>query len=169
MAKTQSFFDNEMFKMPDFSQWQTDVSRYFGDMTKMAINGKGSAIDMETVAAAQRKNLEAFAMANQLAFECFKTCCQRQADNMRHVGEEMGRAARDLSSVGTPEEKLARQAELAKQGFETVLTNTREVFDIVNKANDEAVNVLSRRITANFDEMKAALQKKEGTVASAKK
>lgn len=169
MAKAYTMFDNEMFKMPDFSQYQSDFSRMFGDMTKMFVNGKAPNLDMETVASTQRKNLEAIATANQVAFEGFKACCQRQADIARHAMEEFGRVTKEMNAVGTPEEKLARQAELAKQTFESAINNTREIVDMVNKANDEAVNVISRRMVANFDEMKAALEAKKDVAVNMNK
>ena len=161
MAKAYTMFDNEMFKMPDFSQMQADFSRMFGDVAKMVVNGKSPSVDFESLAAVQRKNMEAIATANQVAFEGFKACCQRQADLARQTVEEFGRVTKELNAVGTPEEKLIRQAELAKQGFESALNNTREIVDMVSKANDEAVTVLSRRMVANFDEMKAALEGKK--------
>lgn len=171
MAKANNFFDTdmfkmpEMFKMPDFSQVQADFTRMFGDMAKMVVNGKAPTMDFETVAATQRKNLEAFTAANQLAFEGFKACCQRQADIARQTVEEFGRVTKELNSVATPEEKLVRQAEFAKSSFENAINNTREMVDMVQKAQDEATNVISRRVAQNFDEMKAAFQAKKDIAA----
>ncbi|HEX2581413.1 MAG TPA: phasin family protein [Dongiaceae bacterium] len=161
MAKTNTVFDTDYFKMPDVTAMQNEFTRAFGDMAKLFVNGKAPTMDMESLASTQRKNMEAFTAANQVAFEGFKTVAQRQAELARQAVEDFGRAAKELSAVGTPEEKLARQAEFAKQSFETGLNNAREVFEMARKTGDDAVSLLSNRLAAQFDEMKAAFMSRK--------
>lgn len=161
MAKTASSAaeQTEFFKMPDFTQFQAEFGKWMGDFSKTFANGKTSIVDFDAVVALQRKNIEALTSANQVAFEGAKAIAQRQAEIAREAVEEFSKVAKEFTSAGSPEEKLAKQAEVAKAGFEHALSNVRELTDMVQKANVQAIDVISKRVAANFDDVKAAITK----------
>ena len=64
--------------------------------------------------AAQRKNIEAITAANQVAFEGVQSIAKRQIEIARKATEELSQVAKELTAVGSPEDKIARQAALAK-------------------------------------------------------
>ena len=68
MAKTQTV-ENDFVKVPDFTQFQAEFSKWAGDFGKYFVNGKAPSFDFDAVFALQRKNVEAFTAANQLAFD----------------------------------------------------------------------------------------------------
>ena len=161
MAKTatSAVEQTDFFKMPDFTQYQAEFGKWMGDFSKTFANGKTPVVDFDAVVALQRKNIEAFTSANQVAFEGVKAFAQRQAEIAREAVEEFSKVAKELTSAGSPEEKLAKQAEVAKAGFEHALSNVRELTDMVQKANVQAIDVISKRVAANFDDVKAAITK----------
>ena len=64
-----------------------------------------------------------------------------------------------VTTAGTPEDKFAKQADLAKTAFEEALSNLRELVDTLQKSQSEAVDVLTKRAVANIDDVKAAVAK----------
>ncbi len=160
MAKAQNSFETSGVKFPDFSQFYADYNRYFGDFSKLWQNGK--AFDVEGFVASQRKNVEALTAANQLAFEGVQALVRRQAEIVRENVEELTKITRELTAAGSPEDKLAKQTQLAKEAFENALGHVRELTGLVQKSSSQAVEVLSKRVADNLDEVKAAITKANG-------
>jgi phasin family protein len=166
MAKAQTnFFDVDFVKLPDFAQMQADYSRFFGDFGKMFSNGKLPSFDVEGAMAAQRKNVEAFTQANQAAIEGVQAIAKRQAEIVREAVETYTNLAKEVAQLGA-EERFAKQAQVAKEIFEQAIANVGELKEIAEKSQAEVTSVISKRVSDNFDEVKAAFQPK---TASAKK
>ena len=72
MAKTQTV-ENEFVKVPDFTQFQAEFSKWAGDFGKYFVNGKAPRFDFDAVFALQRKNVEAFPAANQETYTSYDT------------------------------------------------------------------------------------------------
>jgi phasin family protein len=158
MAKAQTL-ENDFAKVPDFTQFQAEFSKWAGDFGKYFVNGKAPSFDFDAVFALQRKNVEALTAANQLAFDGVKAVAQRQAEIARKAFEEFGKVTKELTTAGTPEDKFAKQADLTKAAFEEALTNLRELIDTLQKSQALAVDVLSKRVVANIEDVKAVVAK----------
>jgi phasin family protein len=129
-----------------------DVTKAFGGF---AIPG----FNVEAMMASQRKNVEAFTQANQLAIEGAQALARRQVEIAREALEEATALFRELSQPGAPQEKLVKNTELAKSSFEKGLATAKELTELVTKANTEAFNVLTKRVTESFEEMREATTK----------
>lgn len=141
------------FKDFDFSKM--DVSKMLGDL-KLQMPG----VDVEALVQAQRRNIEAVTQANQLAVEGMQAVLRRQTEILQQTFEEAQTALKDSMSQGAPEAKLAQQADLAKVAFEKALANMRELAEIVAKSNQEAADIINKRVTASIDELKALIKAK---------
>jgi phasin family protein len=111
-------------------------------------------IDAESMLATQRKNLEAFTQANQLAVEGAQAVTRRQVEIAREAFEGASAALKDLVAPSAPEDRIAKNAELAKQVFEKSLANCRELTELVAKANAEAFEIITKRFTESLDELR---------------
>ena len=129
-----------------------DVSKYLGDF-------KVPGVDVETIVASQRKNIEALTEANKLAFEGLQNVVKRQVEILRQTIDEVAQVSKDFSEPGTPQDKAAKQAEFAKDAFERALSNARELSEMIAKANSEAFDLLNKRFTQSFDEARELFQK----------
>lgn len=129
-----------------------DISKALGDF-------KVPGLDVDAILASQRKNIEAVTAANQLAIEGLQAVLRRQAEILRASVEESSNYVNQVVAAGTPEEKAAKQAELAKAAFEKALANARELAELVAKSNTEAAEILSKRVSESLDEVKAAIAK----------
>jgi phasin family protein len=124
-----------------------DVSKAFGGFTL-------PGFDAEVMMATQRKNLEALTQANQLAVEGVQAVTRRQVEIAREAFEGASAAMRELVQPGAPEDRFAKNAELAKQVFEKSVANAREIAEMVTKANAEAFDVITKRVTESLDEIR---------------
>ena len=164
MAKAQTTFENTTtpafpdFTKFDFTKIQADFGKWFGDYSKAFANGKGF-FDIDGVVAAQKKNFEVLTAANQVAFEGVKAVAQRQAEIARKAVEDFSKVAKELAEPTSAEEKLVKQAEITKAGFEQAVSNLREITDLVQKSGEEVADLIQGRFVAQIDEVKAAIAK----------
>ncbi len=129
------------------------------DVSKMLAEFKMPGVDVDAILASQRKNIEAVTAANQLAMEGMQAVVRRQAEILRQTMEETGSILTDVLGGGTPEDKVAKQAELVKSAFEKALYNMKELAEMVAKSNTEAANVISKRVSESLEELKGAMAK----------
>ena len=132
------------------------------DFTKFLGEFKVPNVDIEAYIAAQRKNIEALSQANRLAYDGLQAVAKRQIEIVRQSLEQASQAAREVAEPGTPQDKAAKQAELAKVSFERAISNLRELGELVTKANTEAFDLLQSRFTQNLDEVRDQLVKLGG-------
>ncbi len=139
------FFDVDFTQFTDFENAMKQLSL--------------PVFDNNVFVEAQRKNIEAVTTANKLAFEGAQALARRQTEITREMFDEFGKAMTELANGSTPEQKLAKQADLVKEVFETSLANLRELTEISAKSQAEAAEVLNKRFTEGLDEYKKAIQK----------
>ena len=128
-------------------------------MQKMMGDLKMPTVDWEAIAAANRKNMEAFAQANQLAAEGAQAIMRRQGEILKGAMEEANRSIKTMLADGTPEDRVARQTEAVKSAFEIAIANYREMIEMASKSNAEAMTVMSKRVSESLDELKGVLAK----------
>ncbi|MBR9972404.1 phasin family protein [Magnetospirillum sulfuroxidans] len=124
-----------------------DISKYMGEF-------KVPGVDVETLVGSQRKNIEALTQANKLAYDGLQAVLKRQVEILRQTMDEVAVVSKDIAEPGNPQDKAAKQAELAKDAFERSLSNMRELAEMIAKANNEAFELLNKRFTQNLDEMR---------------
>ena len=75
---------------------------------------------------------------------------------------EMTDAMRAMTGTGDPKAHAARQAEMLKASYERAVANMREVADLIQKSNGEAIGVLNKRFAEAMDEVKSMSAKPTG-------
>ncbi|MFZ5791648.1 MAG: phasin family protein [Pseudomonadota bacterium] len=169
MAKAQStVFDYEFPKLPDFAQLQADYSRLFGEFGKLLTNGKIPSFDFEAAFASQRKNVEALTQVNQTALESVQTLAKRQAEIAREAVESYTKLVKEIGAAN-PEDRFAKQAQIAKEIFEQAVANLNELRDIAQKSQDKVASLISKRVSDNLDEVKSVFQAKAPSAGSTAK
>ncbi len=144
----QTFFDvSKLLK-------EFDPGKVVAEFSNALKQYKLPNVDLDTVVASQKKNLEALTSANRVAFEGLQAVAKRQAEILQETMNEASKAVDELSKAGSPPEVAAKQAELAKNAFERALANMRELAEMVAKSNQDATNTVNARISASLDEIK---------------
>jgi len=124
------------------------------DVTKWMADFRFRPFDVETLMVAQRRNIEALSQANQLAIEGIQAVARRQIEIAREAVEDMSALIHDLAQPTSTEDRLAKNAQYAKQVLEKSATHSREISQIATKAGAEAADVLRKRACEGLDEMR---------------
>jgi phasin family protein len=132
----------------------------FGDFGKLFSDLKLPAVpDVEAFVTASRRNMETLTAANRVALEGAQAVARRHTEIVQQSMAELTEAVRALSSLESPQAKAAKQAELLKQGYERAVANLKEISDLIQHSNAEAVKLLNARFVEAMDEVKALAEK----------
>ena len=146
----------------DFSKYFKgfDPTKMSEEMTKMLGQYKLPGVDMDSVVASQKKNVEALVAANRTAVEGMQSVMRRQAEILQETMSEMTKAFQNLGkAAGSPQDLVAAQADIAKTVFEKSLASMRELAEMVAKSQNEATQHINARISATLDELKQSVLK----------
>jgi phasin family protein len=138
--------------MADFGEF----GKLFADMKMPAVPG------MEAFVAASRRNVETLTAANKVALEGAQTVARRHMEIIQQNMAELTEAMRALSTLEAPQAKAAKQAELLKQAYEHAVANMKELGDLIQQSNAEAVKLLNERFVEAMDEIKVLAEKAKG-------
>lgn len=126
-----------------------DMMKIFADFRLPAMP------DMTALVAAQRRNLEALSAANRIALEGAQAVARRHMEIMQASMAEMTQAMTGMANTpADPKEAAARQIEALKAAYEKAVANIREVADLIQKSNAEALALLNKRFAEALDEAK---------------
>lgn len=118
--------------------------------------------DLEGLAQAQRRNLEALSAANRVALEGAQAVARRHMEIVQSAMTEMTDAMRAMSGTESAQDRAARQAELLKAGYERAVSNMKEIADLIQKSNAEALALLNKRFAEAMEEVKQMAAKQGG-------
>jgi phasin family protein len=121
---------------------------------------KVPGFDISTALDIQRRNIEAMTAAAQAMTQGMQTIVQRQGEIARRSIEQFQGLLHVAPASAPVEDKLVKQVDLAKTSFEKNVADSRELFDLAAKVTEEATDILSRRVVASLDEVKAAVRPK---------
>ena len=135
-------------KSPDM-----DFTKFFADMKLPAMP------DVESFLAASRKNLETLSAANRVAMEGAQAVARRHMEIVQSSMAEMTEAMHALAATDAPQAKAAKQAELLKQAYQHAVAHMKELSDLIQQSNSEALALLNKRFAEAMDEVKALAEK----------
>lgn len=131
------------------------------DMMKMLADFRLPGMpDVEALASAQRRNFEALSAANKVALEGAQAVARRHMEILQQSMSEMTQAMQSMAGASDPQARATKQAEMLKGAYERAVGNMREVAELIQKSNGEALSVLNQRFTEAMDEVKTMVAKK---------
>jgi phasin family protein len=146
-------------KIPDTAS-KTPTFAVPQDFTKMFSDLKLPALpDMEHVLSAHKRNMEALSEANRVALEGAQAVARRHMEIMQSTMSHLTETMKSMSVTEPPADRAAKQAELLKHAYENAVSNTRELGDLIQKANAEAMGKLNHRFSEAMTEMKHLFKK----------
>jgi phasin family protein len=130
-----------------------DFSRFFAEMKLPAVP------DMEALLAANRKNLETLTAANRVALEGAQAVARRHMEIVQSSMAELTDAMKEIAAADAPQAKAARQAELLKQAYQHAVAHMKELSDLIQQSNQEALTLINQRFAEAMDEVKALAER----------
>lgn len=147
---------------------QKDFMKFFDPAFAKNFTGFGAyPFDFKAVVENQRKNFEVFTEAQKMAVENMQAIMQSQNELLSQLVEDNAAMASEIMSEGTPEEKVAKQADLVRKNYEKSMKNFKQISDMVSKSNQKTSELMNKRITASLAEVKAVIE--EGSKITTKK
>lgn len=152
------------------AQYETYTNKFFSTDFMKGLMPANSLfpVDFSALMEIQRKNLQAVSEIQQAAVESIQAIAQRQAALLSQIAEDNTTIAQQIMAEGTPEEKVARQADLVRKAYENSLSNINDLSDLVSKSGRDATEIISRRVTASLTEFKSTVEKAKPKSGSAK-
>jgi phasin family protein len=150
----------KLFQLPGFDKLPAF------DAASLAFKLPG--FDVNTVVDIQRRNFEALTAANQTVVQGLQTVMQRQGEIARQSVKQFQDLLSFKPSSASVNEVLVKRIDLTKTSYEKTVADARELGDIVVKVGSEAVDILSRRVVASLDEVKAAARPKAAVLDEVK-
>jgi phasin family protein len=130
------------------------------DLTKMMGEYQIPGVDWGELMAAQQKNLQALAKANQVLVDGAQAVVRREIEILQKAMAELAAASKDMMQQGDPQAQAAKRLELAKASFEAAIQNMRELAEVAGRSNREALEVINQRALEGFEEIKQSLARK---------
>ena len=114
------------------------------DFTKLMSQFRLPGVDFAALVDRERRNIEALAKANRIAFEGWQRLVRRQAEILQETMKEV------VANAGQ-QDAIKKRSDLAKEGFEKALANMRELAEMATKSQKEAFDVVRKRIEENVE------------------
>ena len=128
-----------------------EFTKMFTDMKMPAVPGMPN---MDGFLALHRKNLEVLTAANKVALEGAQTVARRHMEIMQETMQEVSETMRDMTAAESPQAKAAKQTEMMKASYERAVSHVKELADLIQRSNGEALSMLHTRFTEAMDEVK---------------
>ena len=109
----------------------------------------------------QRKNLEALTVVNRSLMEGSQKLLQRQIELLTQTNREAATAAKTLAGA-KPGELQQKQAELIGGAYDKAIAALQETTELVNKAQQEALQILDQRWNEGIEELQSLAGKPKG-------
>ncbi len=145
----RNVMDAGMAKMNEFT-------RMFADMKMPSIPGMP---DMDGFLSAHRRNMEVLSAANKVALEGAQTVARRHMEILQQTMQDVTQTMKEMTSPESPQAKAAKQTELMKSSYEKAVAHMKEIGDLIQRSNGEAMGMLNQRFTEAMDEVKQLAEK----------
>jgi phasin family protein len=125
-----------------------EFTRVLGEMKFPALP------NAEALLTTYRRNMEALSSANRIALEGAQSVAKRHMEIMQQQMAELTEAMRALAGGDAPQAKAAKQAEMLKRAYERAVSHARELSDLIQRSNRDALEQLNKRFVEAMDEVK---------------
>lgn len=127
-----------------------------GDLSQLVKNFKVPGIDIAAIVEAQRKDMEALAEANRLAYEGIKSLAERRNELLRESLAEW----QEMMKTGIGPDALPKQTELVRKRVQNAMKNMRELAEMEAANRNKAWKVMQDRFQENLSNLQKLLQPK---------
>ena len=130
-----------------------DFAKFFNEMKMPMMPG------IDAFVSSYRRNMETLSAANRVALEGAQMVARRHMEIMQRAMAELTETMKAVASVESAPAKAAKQAELLKQSYEHAVANLKELSDLIQHANNEAIALLNKRFAEAMDEVRTIMDK----------
>lgn len=126
----------------------------FGDLQTMMSQFQIPGVDLSAVVESRRKDIDALVAANQAALEAAQALSRKQMDMLSQALKDIQSAAR----AGTSAMDTQAQAERARQAVERAIADMKELAEIAQHSQKDALETLTTRANEHLQEIRSLVQ-----------
>lgn len=115
-------------------------------------------IDMTEMIEARRQDIDAIVEANRIAYEGMQALVQKQTEILSKSMQEIQAATQQMKTGGNPTDAMTKQGEFVQQSLQAALHNMRELAEMAQRSQAEALAVITKRAEQNIEEAKNLLK-----------
>ena len=123
------------------------------DAQKLMADMRVPSFDTTAMIDFMQRNVEAVITANQTAFAGAQAVAKRHGEIVTKTMEGSAKTVQDLMAAGNPEKRVETQTAILKDGYVMAIANTKELSDIMTASSDEALGIISKRVSEGLDEV----------------
>jgi phasin family protein len=139
---------------------QSQYGDPFSQFAAMFQQYKLPGFDVAAILDARRKDVEALAEANQVAFGGIQALRDKQLEILRRALDEFQTIAQQFET--SPTKPVANPTELVQKALHTALADMQEIAQKTQQTHTEAYAVVSKRMEEAAKELKSALERSKG-------
>lgn len=130
----------------------------FADISKLLQQYKLPGIDMTAMIEARRQDIDVIVEANRIAYEGMQALVQKQTEILSKSMQEIQAATQQMKTGGNPTDAMTKQGEFVQQSLQAALHNMRELAEMAQRSQAEALAVITKRAEQNIEEAKNLLK-----------
>jgi phasin family protein len=132
----------------------TDDFNPFRDLTKTFEQFKMPGVDLSSFLDSRRKDVEALVAANKTTFEAMQALAKTQTDMLTQAMQGMQESMAGAVAGTTKGGDVNKHAEAAQKAWQKMLADMKQLAEMAQKAQVEAMKGLTERATESIGEMK---------------
>ncbi|HEX4509850.1 MAG TPA: phasin family protein [Burkholderiaceae bacterium] len=140
----------------------------FGDLQTMMSQFQIPGVDLSAVVEARRKDIDALVAANQATLDAAQALSRKQMDMLNQAMQDIQQATRG-AATGASGFDPAKQAETARNAVERAIADMKELAELAQNSQKEALAHLTARADEQMQEIRALVQGQAGTARASKK
>ncbi|MGF1456057.1 MAG: phasin family protein [Alphaproteobacteria bacterium] len=128
------------------------------DMSKFFDTFSTSNTDIQTMMDRQRKAVEAMVEANRTAAEGYQSLFTRQMELMQETLNALSTSMNEIMKHTNPSDAANAQLQVARKSLDHAYESMRELTEMANEANSNAVKVFQSHMGDAMKEWSTAMQ-----------
>jgi phasin family protein len=126
----------------------------FRDLTKTFEQFKMPGVDMNSFFDSRRKDVEALVAANKITYEAMQALAKTQSDMLTQAMQGMQESTKGAAAGTIKGGDVSKHAEAAQKAWQKMLADMKQLAEMAQKAQVEAMKGLTKRATESIGEMK---------------
>ncbi len=127
----------------------------FSDLSKTFEQFKMPGVDANSFVDARRKDVEALVAANKITYEALQALAKTQTDMLTQAMQGAQETAKGaMAGTTTKGGHMTQHAEAAQKAWQKMLADMKQLTEMVQKAQGEAMKGLTERARESVGEMK---------------
>ena len=132
----------------------------FRELTKTFEQFKTSGVDMNSLFDSRRKDVEALVAANKVTYEAMLALAKTQTDMLTQAMQGIQESTNGAVAGTIKGGDVGKHAEAAQKAWQKMLADMKQLAEMAQKAQVEAMKDLTERATESIGEMKGLTRTK---------